>query len=1180
MGIKTSKTTKQGCLSARASRSLALLLAAIPLTAYPLTLSDYLNISTVTASSDQFETNFDNNDDQVQIVPNAEIIIVKEIVNDDGGDLVLSDFSLATSAGVPSFGAGAVTGTTTTYTSDTIYVPPGTYTLVEADLPGYTEGSWSCSTGTVGNSAFDSGEVTLAFGEQTVCTITNDDIAPQLTLAKTVVNDNGGDLLVDDFDISIDGVEVANNTATAVTANIDVVISELDLDGYTEGTWACVDANGLTTGLPTAGAATGETFQLKQGSDVTCSISNDDIAPQLTLVKTVVNDNGGDLLVDDFDISINSVEVANNTATAVSANTDIVISELDLDGYTEGTWACVDANGLTAGLPTAGAATGETFQLKQGSDVTCSISNDDIAPQLTLAKTVVNDNGGNAVLDDFDISIDGVEVANNTATAVTANTDILISELDLDGYTEGTWACVDVNGLTTGLPTAGAATGETFQLKQGSDVTCSITNDDLAPLLTLTKTVINDNGGDLLVEDFDISIDGTEVVNSAPTPVASNQPITISELDLDGYTEGTWACVDSTGLTTGLPTAGAATGVDVTLVEGANVTCSISNDDIAPQLTLTKTVVNDNGGDLLVDDFDISIDGVEVANNTATAVTANTDILISELDLDGYTEGTWACVDASGLTTGLPTAGAATGETFQLKQGSDVTCSISNDDIAPRLTLSKTVVNDNGGDLIVDDFDIAIDGLEVINNMVTAVSANTDIVISELDLDGYTEGTWACVDASGLTTGLPTAGAATGETFQLKQGSDVTCSISNDDIAPQLTLAKTVVNDNGGDLLVDDFDISIDSVEVANNTATAVSANTDIVISELDLDGYTEGTWACVDSSGLTTGLPTAGVATGETFQLKQGADVTCSISNDDIAPQLTLAKTVVNDNGGDLLVDDFDISIDSVEVANNTATAVSANTDIVISELDLDGYTAGTWACVDANGLTTGLPTAGVATGETFQLKQGSDVTCSISNDDIAPQLTLVKTVVNDNGGTAIIDDFDISIDGIEVASGVASPVQANTDIVISELDLTPYAEGTWECVDATGFTAGLPAAGLATGETIQLTQGADVTCSITNNDLGIDLSIAKTVDDPTPNIGQTITFTLTVVNNGPDVATAVSVNDVVPAGFTYVAGSISGGDSSNDADPAGGGLDWTLNSVAVGVPVVLTFDALVNVP
>ena len=208
--------------------------------------------------------------------------------------------------------------------------------------------------------------------------------------------------------------------------------------------------------------------------------------------------------------------------------------------------------------------------------------------------------------------------------------------------------------------------------------------------------------------------------------------------------------------------------------------------------------------------------------------------------------------------------------------------------------------------------------------------------------------------------------------------------------------------------------------------------------------------------------------------------------------------------------------------------------------------------------------------------------MTCRITNDDIAPLLTLTKTVVNDNGGVLDIDDFDISIDGAEVTSGAANTVSANTAILISELDLVPYAEGTWACTDANGLTAAvdLPSAGLATATTLTLEPGSDVTCAITNNDLGIDLSIAKAVDDPTPNIGQIITFTLTVLNNGPDVATNSTVNDVVPAGFTYVAGSIAGGSTADDTDPAGGGLIWTLATMPVGTPFVLSFEAVVNAP
>lgn len=98
------------------------------------------------------------------------------------------------------------------------------------------------------------------------------------------------------------------------------------------------------------------------------------------------------------------------------------------------------------------------------------------------------------------------------------------------------------------------------------------------------------------------------------------------------------------------------------------------------------------------------------------------------------------------------------------------------------------------------------------------------------------------------------------------------------------------------------------------------------------------------------------------------------------------------------------------------------------------------------------------------------------------------------------------------------------------------------------------------------------------------VDLEIIKVVDNPEPGIGETITFTLTVSNNGPESATNVTVTDIVPPGFTYVANSMTGGDSTDQTDPTGTGLIWTINTLDVVPPasnaVELTFEALVNIP
>ena len=93
-------------------RASVLALLLIPLVAYPLVLSDYETTATVSSSSDQFEADITNNSDTIQVTPNAEIVIVKQVVNDDGGNLLLTDFSLATDAGGLIFDAGSTAGNT------------------------------------------------------------------------------------------------------------------------------------------------------------------------------------------------------------------------------------------------------------------------------------------------------------------------------------------------------------------------------------------------------------------------------------------------------------------------------------------------------------------------------------------------------------------------------------------------------------------------------------------------------------------------------------------------------------------------------------------------------------------------------------------------------------------------------------------------------------------------------------------------------------------------------------------------------------------------------------------------------------------------------------------------------------------------------------------------------------
>ncbi len=83
-------------------------------------------------------------------------------------------------------------------------------------------------------------------------------------------------------------------------------------------------------------------------------------------------------------------------------------------------------------------------------------------------------------------------------------------------------------------------------------------------------------------------------------------------------------------------------------------------------------------------------------------------------------------------------------------------------------------------------------------------------------------------------------------------------------------------------------------------------------------------------------------------------------------------------------------------------------------------------------------------------------------------------------------------------------------------------------------------------------------------------DLVIAKIVDNGTPDEGDTVTFTVTVTNNGPAQASNVSIDDALPAGLT--AGTITFSQGSFTAPT------WTIGTIDSGSNATLTIQATVD--
>lgn len=156
----------------------------------------------------------------------------------------------------------------------------------------------------------------------------------------------------------------------------------------------------------------------------------------------------------------------------------------------------------------------------------------------------------------------------------------------------------------------------------------------------------------------------------------------------------------------------------------------------------------------------------------------------------------------------------------------------------------------------------------------------------------------------------------------------------------------------------------------------------------------------------------------------------------------------------------------------------------------------------------------------------------------------TIVWTVLNLAPGASVTLDIDVTID-----AGTAAMLLTN------EAEVTAQAQLDHDSVPANG----------PSGEDDEAT--VDLTVQ------GIDLELAKAVSDTLPLEGQTITYTLTLTNTGPNDATGVEVTDDLPAGVTYV--SDDGGAATAEA---AGTVTWTIASLASGASVALTITVTVD--
>ncbi len=293
--------------------------------------------------------------------------------------------------------------------------------------------------------------------------------------------------------------------------------------------------------------------------------------------------------------------------------------------------------------------------------------------------------------------------------------------------------------------------------------------------MTIIKHVVNNSGGTSTAGQWTMDVTGS---NPSDNHFAGSEAGVVITMNAGSYS------VNESGGPSGYAKTLSA-GCSGTLAPGASVTCTITNDDIVASLTLTKIVVNNNGGTASPGAWTVSAAGPTPISGAGGATSgssfaAGAYTLSESSGPAGYSASSWTC-------TGT---GTQNGSQITLQLGQAAACTITNDDIAPSLTLVKIVSTGLGNDPAAPPSAFAIGttgGPTNISGFGSASSGSTfkagTYTLGESGLAGYTASGWVC-------TGQ---GTQSNNTITLGVGQTAACAITNNlnNIPPVIKVTKT-----------------------------------------------------------------------------------------------------------------------------------------------------------------------------------------------------------------------------------------------------------------------------------------------------------------------------------------------------------------------------------------------------
>jgi uncharacterized repeat protein (TIGR01451 family) len=355
-----------------------------------------------------------------------------------------------------------------------------------------------------------------------------------------------------------------------------------------------------------------------------------------------------------------------------------------------------------------------------------------------------------------------------------------------------------------------------------------------------------------------------------------------------------------------------------------------------------------------------------------------------------------------------------------------------------------------------------------------------------------------------------------------------------------------------------------------------------------------------------------------DTVNLNANLGITKTDSLSNVNPGATVTYTIVVSNAGPdaatgaIVTDTVPASLSGVTwtcgsptngatcaAASGSGNSISTTANLPASSSVtylVSGTLLSTATGTLSNTATVLTPASGVTdTTDPSRTGAGNNSATDTTTINAVSNLSVTKTVNNatPNVGNTVSYTITVTNNGSANATNVRL-----TDVVPSGLTyVSSTPSGTTTYNSATGLwtigsLANAASATLVINATVNTGTGnntitnttsgltADQFDPVSSNNVGSvslrvtssDLSLAKSVNNATPSFGQSVIFTITLSNSGPDGATGVIVKDLLPAGLGFSSYTATVGSYANAT-----GI-WTVGSLAGGGSATLQITATVN--